>query len=74
MASTVELTNDFDIEEVLNQIEDGDIVDYAGAENLLDVIGMVEAVKYLEPGEILEHIGKQEAIDHFGLVEPGEEQ
>ncbi len=73
MADTVEFEVELDIPYVLRQIENDDIVNCCGAGDLLDEIGMTEAVEHFKSNEVLDEIGMTEAMEHFGLVEPGEE-
>jgi hypothetical protein len=67
---TVELQGEFDLGYVLGQIENEDIVGYVGAADLLDEIGMNEAIEHFKESDILLEIGKQVVMDYFGLIEP----
>ena len=70
MASTVELSNDFEVSEVLAEIENSDIVDLCGSGDLLEEIGIDIAIQHFTTSTLLDEIGQQEATDHFGLVAP----
>ena len=70
----VDLTGDFDVDDVLGEIGLDNIIDSYGTKALLTEIGIDYIISESDTGALLDGIGQQEAMDHFGLVEPGENQ